>query len=99
MRTPDGASKRKERGNMIRVEIERKNMTEIINAACVQIERAETKYYVVKGEPKRVYVQSVSGEETYCKVNDADFKEVAVDGEVIMRSEWYSEELQSRKRR
>ena len=84
---------------MIRVEIERKNMTEIINAACVQIERAETKYYAVKGEPERVYVQSVSGEDTYCSVNDADFKEIAVDGDVIMRSEWYSEKLRSLKRR
>ena len=85
---------------MIRVEIERRNMTEIINVACVQIGRAEnTDYYDVKGEPERVYVQSVSGDETWCNVNDADFKEIAVDGEVIMRSEWYSKELQSLKRR
>ena len=84
---------------MVRVEIERKNMTEIINAACVQIERVETKYCMGKGEPKRVYVVSVSGEGIYCNVNDADFKEIAVDGEVIMQSEWYSEELRSRKRR
>ena len=84
---------------MIRVEIERKNMTEIINAACVLIERVEAEYCTGKGAPKKVYVASVSGEETCCNVNDADFKEIAVDGEVIMRSEWYSEELRSRKRR
>ena len=85
---------------MIRVEIERRNMTEIINAACVQIERAEdTDYYDVKGEPERVYVQSVSGDETRCNIDDADFKEITVDGEVIMRSEWYSEALRSLKRR
>ena len=95
-----GASKRKENGNMIKVEIERTNMTEIINAAHIRIERNETTaYYGLKGEPERVYVQSVSGEEIYCNVNDANFKEIAVDGEVIMRSEWYSEALQSIKRR
>ena len=84
---------------MIRVEIERKNMTEIINAACIQIERVEANYYAVKGEPERVYVQSVSGDETYCNIDDADFKEITVDGEVIMRSEWYSATLRSLKRR
>ena len=85
---------------MVRVEIERRNMTEIINAACVQIERAEnTDFYDVKGEPERVYVQSVSGDETYCNIDDADFKEIAVDGEVIMQSEWYSATLRSLKRR
>jgi hypothetical protein len=93
-------TKRKESGNMIRVEIERKNKTEIINAACVEIERAEnTDFYDVKGEPERVYVTSVSGDETYCNINDANFKEITVDGEVIMRSEWYSAMLRSLKRR
>ena len=100
MRARDGASKRKESGNMIRVEIERENKTEIINAACVEIERVEnTDFYNVKGLTKMVYVQSVSGDETYCNINDASFKEITVDGEVIMRSEWYSTMLRSLKRR